>query len=69
MALGITELTAAFADFQALMRAARLEREEAVQVREGPLVAAATVPVAAMGFLRLKFCAFVTLVADVGRIS
>ena len=31
MALGITELTAAFADFQALMRAARLEREEAVQ--------------------------------------
>ena len=31
MALGITELTAAFADFQALMRAARLAREEAVQ--------------------------------------
>ena len=31
MALGLTELTAAFADFQALMRAARLAREEAVQ--------------------------------------
>ena len=31
MALAVDELTTAFADFQALMRAARLAREEAVQ--------------------------------------